>query len=183
LAGITIDLAGLARFFDDPATADTGNGTAPIVDMGAYEYQPAPPNGDLDNDDDVDADDFDLFLIALGHSTGDLSYNPAADMDGDGTVTFVDYQQWMQAYRDAIGQPTAPAPTEVLGDFDRSLSVDIIDLQHFLDCSAGPGVPVDPATCSDADLDGDQDADQADFGILQRCRTKNGETINLNCKY
>ncbi len=34
---ITTDLAGNARFFDDPATPDTGTGTPPIVDMGAYE--------------------------------------------------------------------------------------------------------------------------------------------------
>jgi len=31
------DLAGGPRFQDDPGTADTGNGTPPIVDMGAYE--------------------------------------------------------------------------------------------------------------------------------------------------
>ncbi len=35
--GVTTDLNGNPRFTDDPATADTGNGVAPIVDMGAYE--------------------------------------------------------------------------------------------------------------------------------------------------
>ena len=38
--GVTTDLDGNARFFDDPDTTDTGNGTAPIVDIGAYEYDP-----------------------------------------------------------------------------------------------------------------------------------------------
>ena len=38
LVGVTTDLAGLPRFVDDPATDDTGNGTPPIVDMGAYEF-------------------------------------------------------------------------------------------------------------------------------------------------
>jgi len=33
------DLAGLARFADDLQTPDTGSGTPPIIDMGAYEYQ------------------------------------------------------------------------------------------------------------------------------------------------
>ncbi len=33
-----IDLDGLARFADDPLVTDTGNGTPPIVDMGAYEF-------------------------------------------------------------------------------------------------------------------------------------------------
>lgn len=37
-AGLTTDLAGESRFTDDPGTADTGAGTAPIVDMGAFEY-------------------------------------------------------------------------------------------------------------------------------------------------
>jgi len=34
---VTVDLGGDPRFTDDPATADTGHGTPPIVDMGAYE--------------------------------------------------------------------------------------------------------------------------------------------------
>ena len=33
------DLAGDPRRVDDPETPDSGNGEAPIVDMGAYEYQ------------------------------------------------------------------------------------------------------------------------------------------------
>jgi predicted outer membrane repeat protein len=42
-AGVTTDLAGLPRFFDDPAVPDTGAGTPPIVDMGAYERVPPAP--------------------------------------------------------------------------------------------------------------------------------------------
>ncbi|UCC31383.1 MAG: right-handed parallel beta-helix repeat-containing protein [Phycisphaerales bacterium] len=34
------DLAGQPRLVDDPDTPDTGNGEPPIVDMGAYEFQP-----------------------------------------------------------------------------------------------------------------------------------------------
>ena len=40
---IPFDLGGFARFFDDPDTPDTGDPGAsgpPVVDMGAYEYQP-----------------------------------------------------------------------------------------------------------------------------------------------
>ena len=36
--GVTTDLAGNPRFIDDPHTFDTGAGTPPIVDMGAFEY-------------------------------------------------------------------------------------------------------------------------------------------------
>lgn len=35
---IPLDLDGSLRFVDDLATTDTGSGTPPIVDMGAYEY-------------------------------------------------------------------------------------------------------------------------------------------------
>ena len=35
----TTDLDGNARFYDDTAVTDTGSGTAPIIDMGAYERQ------------------------------------------------------------------------------------------------------------------------------------------------
>ena len=35
-----LDLDKAPRFTDDPVTADGGSGTPPIVDMGAYEYQP-----------------------------------------------------------------------------------------------------------------------------------------------
>ncbi len=38
-AGTTTDLYGQPRLVDDPAVADTGAGTAPIVDMGAFEVQ------------------------------------------------------------------------------------------------------------------------------------------------
>jgi Immunoglobulin I-set domain/S-layer homology domain len=38
--GTTTDAAGLPRFFDDPMAPDTGAGTPPLVDMGAYERVP-----------------------------------------------------------------------------------------------------------------------------------------------
>jgi len=37
--GVTTDLDGNPRFVDHPFVSDTGNGTPPIVDMGAYECQ------------------------------------------------------------------------------------------------------------------------------------------------
>jgi hypothetical protein len=53
--GTTSDLDGNPRFVDDLGTIDTGNGDAPIVDMGAYEFQGTScpwdceptPNGDV----------------------------------------------------------------------------------------------------------------------------------------
>ena len=40
--GVTTDLDGNLRFRDDPGTSDTGYGTPPIVDMGAYEFGSMP---------------------------------------------------------------------------------------------------------------------------------------------
>jgi hypothetical protein len=37
---LPLDLGGWPRFVDHPLAPDTGSGTPPIVDMGAYEYQP-----------------------------------------------------------------------------------------------------------------------------------------------
>ena len=39
-AGVTTDVAGLPRFFNDPSVPDTGVGPPPIVDMGAHERVP-----------------------------------------------------------------------------------------------------------------------------------------------
>jgi len=59
--------------------------------------------GDLDHDNDVDFDDLILFLEAFDHSVGDPEYNPEADYDGDGTITLVDFQIWLQYYHDFYG--------------------------------------------------------------------------------
>ncbi|NOX59425.1 MAG: hypothetical protein GXP29_11295 [Planctomycetes bacterium] len=50
LAPCALDLDNAARFFDDPASPDTGFGSAPIIDMGAYET-----GGPIDSDCDKDA--------------------------------------------------------------------------------------------------------------------------------
>jgi predicted outer membrane repeat protein len=82
--GITEDLDGHPRFVDDPATVDTGLGRAPIVDMGAYEFQPPFDPADLDEDGDVDGFDLALLLGAWGAcpKRGDC----AADLNDDGDV-------------------------------------------------------------------------------------------------
>ncbi len=61
--GIDTDLDGNPRFVDDPDTKDTGNGDPPIVDMGAYEFQPVLCPWDLDGDGNVGVGDL-LILLA-----------------------------------------------------------------------------------------------------------------------
>jgi len=139
--------------------------------------------GDLDEDGDVDADDFDIFLASFGHSEGDPDYNPQADCDNDGSVTTTDYEIWLQHYRNYIGDQEAPAPLEVLDDFQQDGYVDHLDFAHLLACMTGTMVLQETPDCQDADLDNDDDVDLSDFGLFQRCLSGAYQKLDLSCKY
>lgn len=84
---LTVDIAGLPRFYDDPSVPNGGEGSIAIIDRGAYETQPNLPGcivGDLDCDGDVDASDLAMLLGAWGSANGD------ADIDGNGEVAASD---------------------------------------------------------------------------------------------
>ena len=83
---LPFDLAGGVRFADDPATADTGAGTAPIVDIGAYEYH----CGDVSGDGHVDVMDLLDLAGAWGTAAGDSAYNATCDFNSDGSVDVID---------------------------------------------------------------------------------------------
>lgn len=103
--GVGFDLGGLARFYDDPAVWDCpfapGTcGTAPIVDMGAYEAM----SGDYDFDGDVDTDDLATFQVcvsgpAVRHATGCAK----GDLDNDEDVDEGDFGRFQRCYRGASG--------------------------------------------------------------------------------
>ncbi len=72
---LPFDLDGNPRLVDDPATKDTGNGDAPIVDMGAYEFQVvASCTWDLDGDEIIGTGDLIVLLGSWGdpYGTADL---------------------------------------------------------------------------------------------------------------
>ncbi len=92
--GIMTDLAGQPRFVDDPATPDTGIGSAPIIDMGAFEYQPAPWNCPPDLNDDGVLDIFDVQMMLGLYSAQDLE----ADFNGDGILDFFDILRYLQMF-------------------------------------------------------------------------------------
>jgi hypothetical protein len=81
-AGVMTDLDGRLRYFDDPCTADSGNGTPRVVDMGAYEYGSClAVRGDLEgNDCDVDFADYAIFTEAWLTKPGDAQWNPNCDI-------------------------------------------------------------------------------------------------------
>ncbi len=83
---LPIDLAGGSRFANDPFTPDTGSGTPPIVDIGAYEYHP----GDADGDGHVDVVDLLITAGSFGVGSGDPDFDPRADFNHDTKVDVSD---------------------------------------------------------------------------------------------
>jgi hypothetical protein len=83
--GMTIDLAGGARYWDMPGVADTGVGSAPIIDRGCYEAVITIPPCicDLTGDGQVDGGD-------LGVLLGDWGGFASGDLDGDGVTNGAD---------------------------------------------------------------------------------------------
>ncbi|MFM7261749.1 MAG: choice-of-anchor Q domain-containing protein, partial [bacterium] len=93
-AGTTVDFDRAARFVDDPTVADTGAGTAPIVDRGAFERQLPPPPpcpADIDRNGSVDATDLASLLGTWGGAG-------AADIDGSGSVDAADLSALLGAW-------------------------------------------------------------------------------------
>jgi parallel beta-helix repeat protein len=94
-AGIETDLLSGDRFIDDPATTDTGVGDAPIVDLGAIEFNPGDSVAciaDMDSDGSLTILDYLAFQNAFG--AGDV----AADMDDDGQLTMFDFLTFQNAF-------------------------------------------------------------------------------------
>ncbi len=104
---VTTDLLGISRFIDEPDTPDTGTGTPPIVDMGAYEYD---PDDDYDDDGIINGEDNCTTVPnpdqadIEGDGIGDVCdncptiFNPdQADSDGDGVgdVCDLDYVRYV----------------------------------------------------------------------------------------
>lgn len=87
------DLLAGPRFADDPGTSDTGIGSPPLVDMGAYECVPTAA-ADFDHDGDVDADDLNTFQACISGPGVELSGSPlcpSADFDYDSDVDQADF--------------------------------------------------------------------------------------------
>ena len=55
--------------------------------------------GDLDDDGDVDGNDRNILRSALNSTTGDSSFMPEADYDGDGLISYNDYREWYACYK------------------------------------------------------------------------------------
>jgi hypothetical protein len=82
---LPFDLLGQARFVDDALVADTGSGTPPLVDMGAYEYRL-----------EVTFADFADFAACMAGP--DVEFDPGCellDLQNDGDADLADFA-WLQ---------------------------------------------------------------------------------------
>jgi uncharacterized repeat protein (TIGR01451 family) len=125
----------------------------------------AGPCGDLDNDKDVDGDDFDLFALASGRELCDVDFHVCADFDRNDVISHIDYQHWLECYRNFVGNPLAIAPAAAKGDFNRDGDIDLADYAAMQLCT---GASASSSTCR-ARFDFDADAiitasDVAAFG-------------------
>ena len=108
--GITTDLAGNPRFVDNLITPDTGNGTPPIVDMGAYEA-PASVLADVDGDGDVDGTDFAFFAACFNKSNNPprSGCSPdqiaAFDFDNDNDIDGIDFTTFASCFNKTGNPP------------------------------------------------------------------------------
>jgi hypothetical protein len=92
--GVTTDLNGIPRFINDPDTTDTGNGTAPIVDMGAFEFFVGCPStcGDIDGTGgNIDLVDFASFAVCFNALPSSSPSCACSDLNLDGTINLIDF--------------------------------------------------------------------------------------------
>jgi hypothetical protein len=80
------DFEGDERRIDDPATPDTGNRTAPIVDIGADEFLPIASCPDFNGDGDVDSSDLAVFAADFGRTNCATGEPCEGDFDKDNDV-------------------------------------------------------------------------------------------------
>ncbi len=92
--GFVTDLAGGPRFVDDPGTPDTGEGMAPVVDIGAYERDEAPCPCDTVPDGEITI--LDLLEYLDGWLEDDLIADYALPLDG--VITVLDLLAYLECW-------------------------------------------------------------------------------------
>jgi len=174
-----VDLDGKPRRVDDPATVDTGVGTPPLVDMGAYEF-----GGDCNGNGIADADD-----IVQGTSD-DCNANEVPDecepdCNANGQVDECDIILGVSDDCTSNGIPDECEP-----DCNMNTTADSCDLltETSPDCNAN-SIPdecdIQSGSSSDADLSGVPDECERPVVVVRGSRyvhiapPPGGETIAL----
>ncbi|GAB5496078.1 MAG: hypothetical protein Phyf2KO_11580 [Phycisphaerales bacterium] len=86
------DYFALSRFVDDPSVSDTGQGSAPIVDIGAAERQQTACVADVNGDGVLTPSDFTAWIQAFNNAL------PTCDQNNDGVCTPADFTSWIANY-------------------------------------------------------------------------------------
>lgn len=100
-ADLLEDLVGNPRRADDPATTDTGAGSTPRVDIGAFEF--TPPTGcpgDANKDNITNGADLSVLLAQFGTSVAPGS---GADFNNDGFVNGADLSVLLSNFGNSCG--------------------------------------------------------------------------------
>lgn len=142
---IPFDLGGGPRRMDIPTQPDGGNGTQPMVDIGAYELWPCTePDSDVDRlCDELDqcpntpsGEPVDVHGCSCNQRDSD--HDGVEDCTDECPATPLDIQVGIDGCR-------------VPGDFDGDGCVGLGDLPGFTDCMAGPGNAPNPSGTSTED--------------------------------
>ncbi len=120
--------------------------------------------GDIDDNNDIDANDYAILTDMMGSRAGDPDWNPACDisMPSDGVIDEADYDvfvdQWIRHKQITDGR--------LVGDFDNDRDVDVNDYA-ILAAAMGsqPGDPNWNPAC-DISIPSDNVIDEADFDIF-----------------
>lgn len=91
-----IDLAGNNRRRDINSVPDTGNGTGPLTDLGAYEAVPPPCPGDFNGDGVRNTADLTILLAQFGN----VGPGNSADLNDDNAVNTQDLTLFLAVFGD-----------------------------------------------------------------------------------
>lgn len=129
--GVVTDFDGNDRFVDDGSVSDTGVGTAPIADMGAFEA-PGDCNGN-DTPDQLEPDTDGDGII------NDCDDDISGDMNCDGALDFDDVAPFVLALTDPAAYAVAfPACNIDDADMNGDTFENGDDLQMFFNALIGP---------------------------------------------
>lgn len=164
---LPLDLYGRLRFVDAPLTVDTGADRAPIVDMGAIEYEPDCNGNGLADTCDVDCG-------PAGGVCDVPGCGQSKDCNGDKTPD--------ECEPDANHNGVADGCEFQNGDFDLDGDVDQSDFGILQACLTGRNASLTEPVCRRVDLDHDDAVDSSDLWLFRQCLTGDGIPVDPACR-